>query len=210
MAETTNSESGIYWKVAGALVVGLGLGYAFMKYKSNKANGSLSAKVEAKKAIQDIVNPPSHASGTEVDAVENKVTTGEFRTDGFTGATEDVAVPLNIKVVQKAAQPVQNVTVNDTGSTLPVNAFTTRNGNGFNTGDVIYSNGNQMFKIARPVTGSYSFADKNGDSLGTASTTNRQKLGVIKKVEENGVFFKISPDFKKFGFIGFEGIYKLS
>ncbi len=209
MAENEKTTE-LYWKAAGLIVLGVGIGYLFSNRNKSKKSADTMNHLTAKAELDRITSEPPKDANTQVTVEpQDKVMSGEMRTSAFTqDKKEDVAAPTIIKV-----EPKQEATQNDTGSlTIPVNAYAGKmnNGMGFEEGDVIYSLGNQDAKIARAANGQYSFTDKNGNGLGAFKANHRQKLGVVTVKEPNGVYFKAAPDFKKYGFIGYEKIYKLT
>ncbi len=211
MAEEAKKTSNIYWTVAGSLVVGFGIAVLVFKFQKGKANKNVMATLNAKAEVQKIVKQAEPKDpNTEAVVKEDKVETGQLRTDGFTGSTQDVAEPLYVKV--EKPQPKQEVHQNDTGVKLPSNAFSgaMNDGYGFEKGDVIYSLGNQSGKLARAVAGNFVLVDKSGNDMGDFKSTDTQKLGVIKSKEVNGVYFGMSPDYKRSGFIEYQKIYKLT
>ena len=94
---------------------------------------------------------------------------------------------------------------------MPRNIIKGQGGNigQFADGDVIYSLINSDAKIARLVSGNYSFEDKSGVALGTIKVEPRQKLGVITRSDMTGVYYKVAPEYKRHAFIAYDKIYKL-
>lgn len=198
------------------LLVAGAIGAAVMKWKLNKKEKDITSKMAAKAELAKIVQsaaapviPTVEMASTNVpsDAQENKVVTGTLRKDAFTGGSENIAPPTVVKVVKQ--QEVQN----DVGAqeSIPANAFVgvVNQPDGFQAGDIVYSKGNTESRIARLISGNYVFIDKDGNSLGVFTPKNRQKLGTVTMLDDRGLFYKAAPDFKKYGFIGYEKIYKL-
>lgn len=221
MAETEKG-SNIYWKVAAGIFTGIGIMLLYNKFVEGKRNANTMNTLTAKAQLEQIVKDgEKHEKKPEVPLdpntqsiqSEDKVITGEMRGNAFSGQKEDVAEPTNIEIEKKQA-PVKNAgSMNASGdAALPMNAFigSVSNASGFDEGDVIYSLGNQDSRIARMVSGNFTFLDKSGNGMGVFKSNHRQKLGVIAAKGDNGVYFKAAPDWKRYGFIGYEKMYKLT
>jgi hypothetical protein len=214
MAEEKKGGTNIYYYVIGAIVFGVGLGFVLNMRSKNKLLAANPEQAKAQAELDRIMSQDIGASkkAEAPDIVQNKVSTGEFRNDGFTGSKEDVAAPIVIKVEKPAEQQQQPSTAHhDTGVKIPANAIKATSGNldAFADGDVIYSLVDSESKLARLVSGNYTFNDKDGNNMGIMKAVPRQKLGTITKVDMTGVYFKVAPDFKKYAFVGYDKIYKL-
>ena len=205
----------IYWKLFGILGLGIGVGFILSKWSKGKNDKNVVNHMTAKAELSKIVadgQPKIDPNVQTTDVADNKVLTGQMRSSAFKeDSKQDVAAPTIIEVVEKKQEPV-----NDSGSQqqaqIPPNAFvgSIGNGNGFEETDVIFSLGNQIAKQARIVSGNYVGVDKAGNNLGTVNFNHMQKLGIITAKDNNGVFFKVAPEWKKYAFISYDRIYKLT
>ena len=167
MAEEKKGGSEIYYKILGVLVIGIGIGYLWNKHNQKKlmenSPSQQKLKAELEKITNTVASKLNDSGSPDIDILTNKVSTGEFSKDGFAGGSEDVAVPTVVKVEKPAEKVEPASTMNDAGVKLPANAFKAVGANieAFTDGDVIYSLGDSESKLARVVSGNFTFDDKS-------------------------------------------------
>jgi hypothetical protein len=200
MAEQTDK----YYKVAGWIILGVSFGYLISKVSQGRRDKQVMNRLTAKAELDRIVNTPKDMNTESINVVDEERKASKLRTSAFseTAQPSPTVKMAEVEMSQKQPQPQS--------FELPANALLGKNDSqGFDDGDVIYSLGNSNAKIARVVSGNYTFQNKSGESLGEFQAKHAQKLGIVTSKEVNGVFFKAAPDWKKYGFVEYQKIYKL-
>lgn len=235
---STTKDTTFYRNVFG-VIIGVGLvAYLWSKYNKNVTVQTTAMEKKQLEDISKQPPKVSSDIGTPLNSSafdEPKITVApdktpdlsnsvnSIRDNAFQLGAEDIAQPMDIQqkpvgklnaeakpAVKPVVKPVAKAPVNN--YKLPPNAYVGAAGDAqglFSVNDVVWSNRDQKVKLARVLGGDFTEVDDIGKPLGFADYKHRQKLGVIHSMAQYGAFIKLAPDFKKYGYVDYRGMFKM-
>ncbi len=217
-----NKDTEFYWKAAGIAVGLIGLAYLISKFTDSKGKAAVLDKAMQRKELERITSEGNKSSqpkttplnksafdeknpnveSTEILSETHKAANA-IRDNAFEKGAEDVAQPMEvINEKSKEAKP---------DNRIPPNSYVGAAGNSgaFGEGEVVWAYKNQDVRKVKVLGGNFEEKDSSGNPFGTVPYKHKAKLGVIHNLTPNGAFVKLAPDYKSYGYVDFENMYKL-